>query len=63
MNYLYENLVEHRGCHNPEEVLTNLNPNTLGEFLQNMGFTEQDAKTLLIKTLNYVEDHKEEFDT
>ena len=63
MNYFYENLVANRGCYNPEEVLTNLNPNTLGEFLQNMGFTEQDAKTLLIKTLNYVEDHKEEFDT
>ena len=62
MNYFYENLVERRGD-NPEEVLSNLDPITFGQFLRDIGLTENDAKRFLIKALNYVEDNKEDFDT
>lgn len=58
-NYFYDNLVERRGCYNPEEVLNNLNPIVFGQFLRMIGLTENDAKSFLIKTLNYVN----EFDT
>lgn len=62
MNYFYDNLVERRGCYNPQEVLDNLDPVMFGQFLKNIGLTENDAKSFLIKTLNYVEDYKDDFD-
>lgn len=63
MNYFYDNLVERRGCYNPQEVLDNLDPVMFGQFLKNIGLTENDARSFLIKTLNYVEDYKDDFDT
>lgn len=53
-NYFYDNLVVSRGCYNPEEVLENLDPNSFGKFLRDIGLTEQDAKSFLIKALSYL---------
>lgn len=61
-NYFYDNLVEQRGCYNPDEVMNNLKPEILSDFLMKMGIPVDQVKSLLIKTLAYVEDHQEDFD-
>lgn len=47
--------------HRYDEVMENLSPKSLSMFLQELGFTASDARSLLIKTLCHVEDNADEF--
>lgn len=46
-----------------DEVMENLSPTSLSNFLNEMGFTATDARSLLIKTLCHVEDNADDFST
>lgn len=47
--------------HRYDEVMENLSPKSLSTFLQELGLTASDARSLLIKTLCHVEDNADEF--
>lgn len=60
-NYFYDNLVV-LGHYDEAEIMNNLKPEILSDFLMKMGIPADQVKSLLIKTLAYVENHQEDFD-
>lgn len=48
---------------NYDEIMQHLTPKCLAEFIKELGISAESAKSLLIKTLSYVDDYSNDFDT